>query len=93
MAISNARGRALGAGAGPLKDSAPRSGVIEEFDVPNDTEGDNLWAERTQDYGSIRTIGSSTFVLHSGKNGFWPPRASDCADRIAKGSALAAGRT
>lgn len=39
---------------GGLVDSAPRSTVIEEFDVP---DMDGLWEERTQDFGSIRTIG------------------------------------
>lgn len=39
---------------GALTDSAPRSQVIHEFDIPND---DGLWSERTQDYGSIRTLG------------------------------------
>ncbi len=38
----------------PLVDSAPRNTVIEEFDIP---DIDGLHSDRTQDFGSVRTLG------------------------------------
>lgn len=42
---------------GPLEDRAPRSRVIFEYDIPDQRDEDNLHAETTLSFGSIRSIG------------------------------------
>lgn len=42
-----------------MADAAPRHTVISEFDIPNHggPDGDKLWSETTQDFGSLRIVG------------------------------------